>query len=140
MSPSHFNSYRRALDFWGITACPWPFRTFGFEWGFLLDDFGFIFFNDTIFCRCRMSRCTLYLLRTQLAIQLVQGHLGVVVANNGLGWLPDLQDVVFSSTGNQPGIVRVPAEVSEVVRVAAVHEETILRARVSKRLGVVWVT
>lgn len=67
-----------------------------------------------------------------LAVQLIQGHLSVLMTDDRLGGLPDLQDIVLGSTSNQPWVVGVPAEVSKVIGVAAVHKETRFRGNVSK--------
>jgi len=48
-----------------------------------------------------------------------------VLSYDGVGDLPDLDEVVLSSAADDPGLGLVPAEVCEVVGVAAVHEKTV---------------
>lgn len=58
-----------------------------------------------------------------LAVHFLHGHIGVdLSANNRVGRLPDLEDIVLGGTGDKPWVVGIPAEVGQVVRVTAVHE------------------
>lgn len=67
-------------------------------------------------------------LNLRLAIQLIDGHLGIVVTHNRLGGLPDLEHIVLSGAGDKPGIVGIPAKVSEVIGVPTVHEQPVWMA------------
>ena len=48
----------------------------------------------------------------------------LICSNNRLSHLPDLKEIVLSSTAEEPWVVEVPAEVSQVVRMSAMHEES----------------
>lgn len=58
-----------------------------------------------------------------LAVKLIQPKVSIIPANDDLCDLPDLKQVVFGGAADQPWLVRVPAEVSQMVSMAAVHEE-----------------
>lgn len=58
-----------------------------------------------------------------LSVDLVERQVAVVLANDGVGDLPDLEQVVLCGTADEPGLVGVPAEVCKVVGVTTVHEQ-----------------
>lgn len=60
-----------------------------------------------------------------LPLKLIDWNIIVVFADNGFCYFPDLDKVVFGCTTNDPGFVGIPAEVSQVVRVASVHKEPV---------------
>ena len=59
-----------------------------------------------------------------LGLQLLHGDILLVLAHYGIGHLPHLNEVVLSRTADHPRIVRVPTEVRDAIRVAAVHEQS----------------
>jgi len=50
-------------------------------------------------------------------------HRGVIGTDDGLGHLPDLKKVVLGSAADNPRVVEIPAEISQVIGVSSVHEE-----------------
>jgi len=60
-----------------------------------------------------------------LSLKLIHGDVVGVFAYDGLGDFPDLDQVVFGGAADDPGFGLVPAEIGEVVGVAAVHEEPV---------------
>lgn len=65
---------------------------------------------------------------------LLERHVVVFLANNRVCHLPDLEQVIFRCAADKPGVVRVPAEVGQMVGVAAMHEKAISKS-VSENAG-----
>jgi hypothetical protein len=58
-----------------------------------------------------------------LSFNLIDWNIIRIFANDGFSNLPNLDQVIFCGTANNPGITRVPAEVREMVSVTSMHEE-----------------
>ena len=62
---------------------------------------------------------------------LSKGHFVVVLSDDGVCYFPDLKQVIFSGTAYQPWIIQVPAKIGQVIGVATMHEESLLRVSLS---------
>lgn len=59
------------------------------------------------------------------SFQFIHGNIFRIFIDDGISNLPDLNKVIFGCTTDNPGLIHVPAEVCEMVGVAAMHKEAV---------------
>jgi hypothetical protein len=59
------------------------------------------------------------------SLKLIQRNIISVLTYNRLRYLPDLNEIVFSSAANYPRLSLVPAEICQVIGMATMHEKPV---------------
>jgi len=66
-----------------------------------------------------------FIFRRFSSLKLIHWDIIQILTNNGFGYLPDLDEIVFSCTAYNPWLIDIPAEIGEMVCVATMHEQTV---------------